>query len=388
MEVPVRPASPNKLCTAYDGEPRGAVVRGQPRIVDLFCGCGGFSLGAELAGLKSTVAIDIDPILTSSFNYNFPHTTLHRADISQLDGPTLKRLAGGRIDGMFGGPPCQAFSEIGQRKPDDPRRDLLLHFFRLVAAVRPAFFVMENVRGLGFVEARKYLDAAISIVADRYELLGPVLLDAANFGAATKRIRLFIVGYDRRMCDAVSLNDILALQAKPATVYDALADLQTAEPLADTDGFDVWKITQPGRPTRYAANLRSKDRTFTGHRKTAHAAKVVARFAKLAPGQFDRVGRHSRLDWSAQCPTLRAGTGNDRGSYQSVRPIHPNEPRVITVREAARLQGFPDEFRFHPTVWHSFRMIGNSVAPLMARAVLTAVLSKTELSEQTLDAAE
>ena len=363
-------------------------MRGQPRIVDLFCGCGGFSLGAELAGLKPTLAVDIDPILTSSFSHNFPHTRLYLDDIAKLDGSTLMGLAGGRIDGMFGGPPCQAFSEIGQRKLDDPRRDLLLHFFRLVSAAKPGFFVMENVRGLSFGEARTYLESALSIVSGHYELLGPVLLDAANFGAATKRTRLFIIGYDQRRCDPVTLNDILLLRAAPATVYDALVDLQTAEHQYDRDGFDVWKIAKSGRPTRYAAKLRSKDRTFTGHRKTTHTKEVVARFQKLVLGGFDGVGRHPRLDWSSQCPTLRAGTGNDRGSYQSVRPIHPEEPRVITVREAARLQGFPDDFRFHPTVWHSFRMIGNSVAPLMAHAVLSAVLSKMELSVRNLAAVE
>jgi DNA (cytosine-5)-methyltransferase 1 len=79
------------------------------------------------------------------------------------------------------------------------------------------------------------------------------------------------------------------------------------------------------------------------------------------------------LKWDGQCPTLRAGTGSDRGSFQSVRPIHPDEPRVITVREAARLQGFPDCHFFHKTVWHSFRMIGNSVSPFVSEAVFCAI---------------
>jgi DNA (cytosine-5)-methyltransferase 1 len=93
---------------------------------------------------------------------------------------------------------------------------------------------------------------------------------------------------------------------------------------------------------------------------------------------MDKIGRHPRLAWGGQCPTLRAGTGADRGSYQSVRPIHPSENRVITVREAARLQGFPDSHLFHPTVWHSFRMIGNSVSPIIAKAVFQAIRSKVE----------
>lgn len=101
------------------------LVEGQPRIVDLFCGCGGFSLGAHKAGLKTNVAFDIDPILTSSFERNFPDTKLVLTDLSKADGALIEREAGGRVDGVFGGPPCQAFSDIGRRKKDDPRRDLL-----------------------------------------------------------------------------------------------------------------------------------------------------------------------------------------------------------------------------------------------------------------------
>jgi DNA (cytosine-5)-methyltransferase 1 len=96
----------------------------------------------------------------------------------------------------------------------------------------------------------------------------------------------------------------------------------------------------------------------------------------VEPGGVDAVGRHQRLDWRGQCPTLRAGTGSDRGSYQSVRPIHPEHDRVITVREAARLQGFPDRHMFHPTTWHSFRMIGNSVSPIIARAIFGAIAER------------
>ncbi|MNJ64000.1 Modification methylase BanI [compost metagenome] len=90
----------------------------------------------------------------------------------------------------------------------------------------------------------------------------------------------------------------------------------------------------------------------------------------MLQGSVDPVGKHKRLHWDGFCPTLRAGTGSDRGSYQSVRPLHPVEDRVITPREGARLQGFPDDFIFHETVWHSFRMIGNSVSPIIAEVLL------------------
>ena len=218
-------------------------MQGQPRIVDLFCGCGGFSLGAHAAGLGPQVAFDIDPILTSSFSANFPRTKLVRANLSKIDGADIKRVVGGRIDGVFGGPPCQAFSDIGHRKTNDPRRNLLRDFFRLVAELGPAFFVMENVRGLGYADARPFLDRSLGLVPDRYEIVGPLILDAADFGAATRRPRLFVIGYDPRRCDPISVSDLKAVQTKPATVRAAIDDLSSAEMMGEVEGFDLWKIS-------------------------------------------------------------------------------------------------------------------------------------------------
>lgn len=360
----------------------------QPRIIDLFSGCGGFSYGAHAAGLPPIAAFDIDPILTSSFASNYPRTKLHLADLSRAEGADLERHAGGRVDGIFGGPPCQAFSDMGHRRVDDPRRSLLGHFFRLVAETRPTFFVMENVKGLGYADTKPVLDAGLALLPGTYKIVGPITLDAAEFGAATKRSRLFVIGYDPERMEDVAVADINSLKAPPTTVRDAIAELSSVTEVGDQDGFDVWKILQKGRPSRYARDLRSADRTFTGHKQTNHTAAVVARFQAVLPGEIDPVGRHPRLKWDGQCPTLRAGTGNDRGSYQSVRPIHPDENRVITVREAARLQGFPDAFRFHPTIWHSFRMIGNSVSPVIAKAIFSLIAKRMQVPVVYPEAAE
>lgn len=363
-------------------------MHGRPRIIDMFCGCGGFSLGADAAGISPTVSFDIDPILTSSFRRNHPRTKLVTADLSKATVDDVEREAGGSVDGVFGGPPCQAFSEIGHRRADDPRRSLLGHFFRLVAGLRPAFFVMENVKGLGYADARPVLDDGLGALPGIYKLVGPVVLDAADFGAATRRPRLFVIGYDPERFNALSVKDIDNTKQQPATVRAAIGDLTSATEVGEADGYDVWKIAQPGRPSNYARALRSRDGTFTGHRRTSHTPAVISRFDNVPAGGVDSVGRHPRLDWDSQCPTLRAGTGNDRGSFQSVRPIHPDEPRVITVREAARLQGFPDSFRFHPTIWHSYRMIGNSVSPLMAKAIFSLIATRIETSEIVPEAAE
>ena len=114
----------------------------------------------------------------------------------------------------------------------------------------------------------------------------------------------------------------------------------------------------------------------SGFQPTMHSEAVSARYSRLGADQVDVASKSKRLCWSGQSPTLRAGPGKDKGSFQAVRPIHPSVGRVITVREAARLQSFPDWFVFHPTKWHSFRMIGNSVPPLLAKQIVSCLLTK------------
>jgi DNA (cytosine-5)-methyltransferase 1 len=235
---------------------------------------------------------------------------------------------------------------------------------------------MENVRGLAYSDAQDELEGALNLVCDRYALFGPSVLDAAEFGAATSRSRLFVVGIHKDRGDGLSPEDVDAYRRPATTVREAIRDLDRAIHEGNEGEYDAWRIPDFASLSEYAEGLKRPDRRFTGHRATKHTQRVVERFAAVAPGEMDLVGRHRRLRWEGQCPTLRAGTGSDRGSYQSVRPIHPEIPRVITVREAARLQGFPDAHLFHPTVWHSFRMIGNSVSPVIAEAIFGAIRTK------------
>ena len=247
---------------------------------------------------------------------------------------------------------------------------------------------MENVRGLGYSDARAYLDDSLELVPSRYKILGPLVLDAKDFGAATLRPRLFVIGYDPERCDVITSSDLDAKMVAPTTVRAAIGDLVNAETMDNIDGFDTWKISRRGRPSSYASKLRDVDGIFTGHRNTIHTTEVKKRFSRVHPGGVDLIGRHPRLSWEGQCPNLRAGTGKDKGSYQAVRPIHPDEHRVITVREAARLQGFHDAFKFHPTIWHSFRMIGNSVSPIIAEAIFSLIFERMGFNRESQIAAE
>jgi DNA (cytosine-5)-methyltransferase 1 len=363
-----------------------------PKVIDLFCGAGGFSLGAHQAGFDVIASVDIDEKLTSSYKSNFPNAKLLLADISALQIDSLLKAADVtaiQVDGIIGGPPCQGFSTIGKRDSGDPRNALLRHFFRIVTEMRPKFFLMENVPGLIAGDAKTTFDTAVSGL-EGYELVGPLCLDAHDLGAPTRRKRIVVLGYDPCRVERITEKDICSLStAVKATVRDAIADLP--EPSTGTAGayrkikaLSKYAMRARTTPKQGLGSTASRKRAVGGKvngvQPTRHSATVIERFSGVAQGKTDAVSRCARLKWDAAAPTLRAGTGPDKGSFQSVRPIHPARPRVITIREAARLQGFPDWFDFHETKWHSFRMIGNSVSPIMAEVLLTFIAKKIKRS--------
>ncbi|MDB5472549.1 MAG: (cytosine-5-)-methyltransferase [Caulobacter sp.] len=364
-----------------------------PTIVDLFSGCGGFGLGAELAGFQTVAAVDIDPDLQSAYKLNLPHANAFTGDVGLLDKDAwAEKLGSIHVDGVIGGPPCQGFSRIGKRDADDPRNSLIGHFFRQVELLCPKFFLMENVEGLLDQSNRARLDAALSAIPKNFVVHPPKTIEAADFGAATSRKRVILFGYDPDKMPPVAPSDLVqSNRLTRPTVRQAIGDLPSPLPQI-LKGSDWGWAGYPQQNSKslvisnYARALRSaapkglgwaeasgrlRGGEVSGLFETNHTPEVVERFAATAAGKTEAISRYPRLDWDGLCPTLRAGTGRDRGSFQAMRPIHPSEARVITVREAARLQGFPDWYVFHKTKWHSFRMIGNSVPPPVAKALLS-----------------
>lgn len=358
--------------------------------VDLFSGCGGLSLGAHFAGLRTAVAVDVDATLSSSFSTNFPATRLINANAAEIDvRPHLSDLGVKHVTAVIGGPPCQGFSLMGRRDPKDPRNLLLKTFFKRVSEIQPTFFVMENVPGLLSTGTEHVLQEALSELRGPYKLLKPMILNAAEFGAATSRQRAVVIGYLPKYMDGIDPRDFSGGLAA-TTVREAISDLPNVRAnFAD----DFRKLPSGRQPSSYAkrmtkgppiglatpdARKRFKEGMVSGFNPTEHSPAVVARFRATKPGSTEPVSRYARLHWDAPAPVLRAGTGSEKGSYQAARPIHPKYNRVITVREAARLQGFPDWFQFHPTKWHSHRMIGNSVSPIFAEAVLRILISRCQ----------
>ena len=361
------------------------------KAVDLFCGCGGLSLGAHMAGFRSVLAVDIDETLSSSFSTNFPQTKLENLNLLDADlRPKVQDLCKTRLSAVLGGPPCQGFSSIGGRNPADPRNQLIKAYFRHVSELRPKFFVMENVPGILQGQSRPILDDAISSLEGPYTVLEPILLDAADFGAATHRPRMVLVGYDPSCMDRIDHDVLIASKKTAATVRDAIGDLPNTRKNAASD---LRKLEPSRKVSSYVKRLtlappedlaneevrsRHAEHLVTGFSPTLHSADVEVRFRKTREGGKEPISRYTRLSWSKPAPVLRSGTGSERGSFQAARPIHPAHARVITVREAARIQGFPDWFTFHTTKWHSHRMIGNSVSPVFAEALLSALFNACE----------
>lgn len=368
----------------------------RPIAIDLFAGAGGMSLGFEAAGFDIAAAVEYDPIHCATHEFNFPGCATICRNVADIDASYIRRVSGiegAEVDVVFGGAPCQGFSLIGKRVLDDPRNALVYHFVRLVIDLKARYFVFENVRGLTIGEHRKILEEIIGEFNNNsYSVLeGYKVLNAAHFGVPQDRRRLFLLGarkgsplpqYPRPTHEpSVRKSTSLFLRSTPR-VWDALGDLPEAdefEQLLDRD----WVRARFMKPSEYAAPLRigevdpsdySIPRDFdrsilTSSLRTTHTPLSRKRFAQTAHGEIEPVSRFYKLDPKGICNTLRAGTASDRGAFTSPRPIHPYSSRCITVREAARLHSYPDWFRFHVTKWHGFRQVGNSVPPLLARAV-------------------
>lgn len=350
------------------------VVSG-PTAVDLFCGVGGLSLGLHQAGFRLLGAVDSDELVLDSYKSNFPCIPAVPLDLHSHSGDQLRsalKLDGKQIDLLVGGPPCQGFSVGGLRAKEDPRNEGVLVFARLVTQLRPRYFIMENVRGfLSPQHATRRARFFTILKRGGYSVRLPIqTLNAYSYGVPQRRIRVFVLGH---VSGENALDYPVPVQGDLPTVRDAIGDLAKVDIYSqdpDADGYNG----PLGVPSGFAAPLRIDASgklvtRLTGCLRSRHSAEIVRRFRATKQGEQEAISRFYRLAWSGISPTLRAGTGPDHGGYTAPRPIHPARARCITVREAARLQSFPDWFVFHGTRWHGFRQIGNSVPPLLAAAV-------------------
>lgn len=323
-----------------------------PVCVDLFCGCGGLSTGLLDAGIDVRIGVDHDAPSVETFNVNHEPrgTTGIKADVRELAGADLREQAGGSVDLLVGGPPCQPFSVAGKRRGlEDFRGDLVFEFVRLASEMEADAFIFENVPNLASVKAGAILDDLLLAFAQVGFTASARVLRAADYGVPQNRKRLFIVGARGR---DVPLPPTATHGTDAAlTLMGSLARHVTAGDVLD----DLPDVTEP-------------DAEFVpNHEPTFHSDAMLAAFAVQAPGTREKKSRHDRLHPDRPGYTLRAGSGN----FTPLRPVHHRYDRVVSVRECARLQSFADDFIWPDTQarLQQYRQVGNAVPPLLARAV-------------------
>ena len=373
----------------------------RPIGIDLFAGAGGLSLGFEQAGFDVAAAVEIDPVHCAVHKFNFPKAAILPHPIEALSGHDIAKaagLAGRRVDCVFGGAPCQGFSLIGHRALDDPRNGLAREFVRIVAELDARTFVFENVKGLTVGRHRGFLEELVEEFAGvGYEVRTPWrVLNSGNFGVPQYRERLFLIGtrkgaalpdYPDPTTNVPGARRRIGNLPDGPTCGDALGDLPDADEFEALTGSDSVRVKEFGLPSAYAARLRClandawhygyprewDPAVLTSSARTKHTDISCRRFRETEPGATEPISRFFKLSEKGVSNTLRAGTDGARGAFTSPRPIHYRFERCVTVREMARLHGFPDWFRFNATKWHGARQIGNAVPPPLARAVAGSV---------------
>jgi DNA (cytosine-5)-methyltransferase 1 len=402
----------------------------RPVAVDLFSGVGGMGLGFEQAGFDVVCAVEFDPAHAAVHRFNFPDCELLQRDARSLSEEELRDgiekglerhgRANAEVDVVFGGPPCQGFSVGGLMDPKDPRNELVEHFVRLVIAISPKAFVLENVPAMAsrtLPGSDRTVPASITARMRRagYSVAPPRILNASHFGVPQDRRRLVMFGAKSRFplpdppkcthaprakTPAEPRNEVVTVELPIGpSVAEAIGDLPDLDrfpellagdsvvlPKALRDQMDASASSYARRlsgraidPTDLSRRRRRLPSRLTSSLRTVHSEDVRVRFSNVDPGEREAISRFVRLHPEGISPTLRAGSTPDRGSFSAPRPIHPEVDRVISVREAARLHGFPDWFRFSAAKWHGFRQVGNSVCPPFAKAIAEALRPALEL---------
>lgn len=374
--------------------------------VSLFSGAGGFCEGVRLAGWDVVCAVESDAQACLTHAANFAEVALFKGDIvrflqdRQPGVPSLRALTARKIDMVYGGPPCQGFSQIGPRDLADPRNNLYEEFVRVVRLVRPRAFVLENVPNMvamknGHFKAR-ILNAFREAGYSRTVILPAV---ASDFGVPQHRRRIFVFGVRDGLPLSTDfeedINELVNREKSKTivTVREALSDLP--ESVSNDDRPLPYPRNLGGRYSDFQKLMRldcdhelltsarkrkgfAEDALHNHHTKgiEARRKKIIAAIQPGARGDSlpaalwngTRGHKWRRLDPEKPSYTILAQMHRDLSEW-----IHPTHDRWITVREAARLQSFHDGFIFHGSEWQQLKQVGNAVPPLMGRAVARAV---------------
>ena len=366
----------------------------KPTAISLFAGAGGCSLGFSQAGYDVRFATDIDADAVESYRRNFPGTPCETADIRQLTAEAVLQRIGlnpGELDMLLGGPPCQGFSSAGVKAGNDPRNSLLSHYVRLLEGIRPKWFVMENVEGLLTSGGGTHVRDTVAAFLEAGYLLNVEKVYAQGYGIPQRRKRVLIVG-NRLGCD-FSFPELVTrfsgsiFRKGAITFLTAVGDL----PPAATEHGEPLAFREPSR-NELQAYLRGEAKTVTDHYAMTLSEIQLERVRGLQPGQtmkdlpehlqhesFRRRSLRRVMDGTPV--EKRGGAPSGLKRLFADEPsltitgaatrefVHPTEDRLLTLRECARLQTFPDSFEFVGSAASRIQQVGNAIPPMLARVV-------------------
>lgn len=317
------------------------------KAVDLFCGAGGLSQGLHDAGIKPLLAVDNDVSAGVTYRSNFPGVELFDGDVRELNFSDLK----GKIDIVAGGPPCQPFSVAGNQKASEDVRDMVPEFVRAVSEIQPAAFLMENVAGLATARHEAYLDKTVHLLRDEGYHVSYKVVDAAEFGVAQHRRRLFIIGTKVPGFEFPKPKYGPAGSKNFVTAKTVLANCPKDDPNKAIVTYAKNPVLRPSPWAGMLVNGGGRPINLARPSQTIPASAGGNRTHILDPNSI-LVNYHKYL--------LDGGKPKS-GLVEGVRRL--------TVRESARIQAFPDSFDFKGNKSCQYRQVGNAVPPVLAAAI-------------------
>jgi DNA (cytosine-5)-methyltransferase 1 len=334
----------------------------KPTVLDCFCGAGGMSLGFKNAGFRLVAAYDNCEPAISTYKRNLGR---HGYCVDLKSTPITELRAGQQIDVVVGGPPCQGFSVQRRGGRADTRNDLVFHFLKIVEEIRPAFFLMENVPALAGPRWKSYFDRLLGTAAKLGYQVKTEILNAADFGVPQVRRRLFLVGEHSDRQPSFEFPCRTRAPDDYVTVREAIGRLPEPRP----------KNEKPRLPNHISDNISELNRRRIatvppGGGRADIPTKLQLPCHRVSVDVAGHRGVYGRLWWDRPATTITTKCN----SFTRGRFAHPEAHRNISMREAARLQSFPDDFVFEGSVVDVAHQIGNAVPPLLARALAEAIM--------------
>ncbi len=361
--------------------------------IELFSGAGGLSIGLEQAGFNIILANEIENDFAETFCLNHPDTKVLCADIHSIDfQEEIRRLGLKKVSLVSGGPPCQGFSTVSSKNRKDPRNSLFYEYLRAVKEIDPDYVIFENVSGF----KRMYNGEAYHGLLNELDILGysthSDILEASDFGLPQIRQRTIVIGWKKHLSE-VSLPvpthaDSSNLFGRPLklSLMDAISDLP---PLGANDSNNRY-ATLP--MNEYQEKLRGNAKTLTEHNSSNYGDKMkeilslIPEFGsvndlpeRLRPKKYFS-NTYARLHPNRLSPTITRNFGTPSSS----RCVHPYQNRALSTREGARLQGFPDSYRFFGSKTSKNLQIGNAVPPVFGEVVAREIIESMSQMENDL----